>query len=184
MRKWAPLFLVLSLIMVCCSPEDGQDGAIGPRGEQGEQGEDGEQGEPGTANVIYSEWTTLDFGEPPINETIVYDFIMTDVVTQQIKDNGLVMVFGRSIIGSAYRYFSLPYTRFQVSQYYEFELSENHDDILVWLRSTDGGPIGQAYLNEFRYVIVPGGIPAKGESYKDYRKMSYKEIVEHFNIPE
>ncbi|MEX0275868.1 MAG: hypothetical protein AB3N16_15965 [Flavobacteriaceae bacterium] len=198
MKNVTALFLLILMVMGC-SPEDGQDGAIGPQGPQGEQGIQGPQGEPGTdgqdgdqgpqgetgtANVVYSEWITVDFGEFPILETIVSEWLGTDDFTQEVKDTALIMVYSRLISGSGYRYYTLPYTDYATAQHFEFTPSEHTENLLIWLRSIDGTNIISPRLSEFRYVIVPGGIPAGGKSNLDYAKMSYKELIAHFNIPE
>ena len=45
--------------------------------------------------------------------------------------------------------------------------------------------IDPANNNKFRYILIPGGVPAgRGITPPDYSKMSYHEICTKFNIPE
>ncbi len=127
-----------SVLFLTCS-KDGENGGIGPKGNQGEQGiagtdgvgeqgiagsdgqgEQEEQGETGTANVIYSDWITLDFGDTPINTTSISQNVDVPDLTQEIKDNGVVLVYSRNTINALdYEYYTLPYHRYNPDfQYY------------------------------------------------------------------
>ncbi len=193
--------IACSMMFVLGCSKDGEDGAIGPQGSQGEQGlqgttgasgetgtdgEDGAQGiqgEPGTANVVYSDWITLDFGETPINETSVSQNIDVPDLTQEIKDNGVVLVYSRRILGGSYHYFTLPYHRYSTNfQYFSHKFFAHVNRINISITSIDGNPIFAAYFTEFRYVILPGGIPVSGKRAIDYSKMSYEKITAHFEI--
>ena len=73
------------------------------------------------------------------------------------------------------------------NEIYRYRLSEGltFSALYIETTTTDGGTNLFTYFNHYRYVIIPGGISSSGKSTSiDYRKMSYEEIVAHFNIPE
>lgn len=191
MNKVKTTLFIIILMVMGCSPEDGQDGAIGPQGPQGEQGiqgpsgedgEQGEQGETGTANVIYSDWIPSEFPEE-INGTFDQWSLEGTDLTQEDHDSSVILVYARR--GQLIH--QLPDSFYgSVQEHWNYRLLDANDDLIaIRVTSIDGNNIGQPYLNgDFRYIIIPGGIPTSGKSAKDYTKMSYEEICNHFNIPE
>lgn len=192
--------LALSVVIAlgACSAEDGQDGAIGPQGPQGEQGpqgpqgdqgDQGEQGETGTANVIYSDWIDSELDNNIIATGAGFDIDAPDL-TQEIIDEGVVLVFGRNIpgIGSP-DVFQLPFIT--GSNFYSFRV-EDAEVLRITVASIDGTSVGSPFFEDYRYVIIPGGQPATGTGpggigtsrELDFTKMTYDEIVELFNISE
>jgi hypothetical protein len=190
--------IVCSMILLLSCAKDGDQGPPGSKGEQGTQGEtgaaggngeqgaQGSQGETGTANVIYSDWFSADFGENPILSPGASDNFNVDEFTQEIKDNGLIIVYSRRDLGQGYSYFTLPYTRyFSTNQHFSSRFFAYNDRINISVTSVNGSDIISSYLTEFRYIIVPGGIPASGKNLAlDYKNLSYQELCNHFNIPQ
>ncbi|GGG16193.1 hypothetical protein GCM10011344_15950 [Dokdonia pacifica] len=183
--------LLISLV-ISCSPEDGEIGPQGPQGEQGvpgpagedgQDGEQGEQGETGTANVIYSEWIPSDFASPITDD---FDQFELDVpqLNEVLQDSGVILVYARR----STLIYPIPITFFgSLDENYNWRLLTTNDDIIaVRVNSTDGGVIGEPFLNdEYRYVLIPGGQEAEGGrtmSAQDYQNMSYEEIAHLFNI--
>ena len=156
------------------SGEDGQDGA------DGQDGQDGQDGEPGTANVIYSDWIPSPFNFNPVNTKSSNSFIIAPGLTDDIKDNGAVIVYGRSQGGVVYQ---LPAVLFGSNQSYSARPGTSFNLRLI-VESIDSGVIGESLiLVEFRYIIIPGGILDSGKSAAvNYSKMSYEEIAALFNI--
>ncbi|MEH6679512.1 MAG: hypothetical protein V7724_03140 [Sediminicola sp.] len=203
MKRTVILIQLLILVFFACSPEDGQDGAIGPQGPQGEQGiagqqgpagqdgedgQDGSEGEPGTANVIYSDWFTLPFPDD-INSTTNYGAgIVANDVTENIVNNSVTLIYGRSDTTVLIPQL-LPFSAFAEQQYYApgFRApteSSPTGRVSVTIYSMDGSPIGIPIFEEYRYVIIPGGIPTSGKSSIDYTQLSYEEIIDLYHIPE
>lgn len=161
------LFSVALVMAVGC---EGPEGPTGPAGPQGAQGEQGPEGPPGTANVYYSDWTPFDasnwsdaytrFGQMrrdyPIDEPLIDDEILA---------MGTVAVYIRIPGNAGDTVFSLPWVLHIVKplqQMLNFEL----DPQLITLNffdlvddSVDPGTFGD--IVEHRYVIIPGGMPAK-----------------------
>ncbi len=183
--------LLISLV-ISCSPEDGEIGPQGPQGEQGipgpagedgQDGEQGEQGETGTANVIYSEWIPSGFASPITDD---FDQFELDVpqLNEVLQDSGVILVYARR----STLIYPIPITFFgSLDENYNWRLLTTNDDIIaVRVNSTDGGVIGEPFLNdEYRYVLIPGGQEAEGGrtmSAQEYQNMSYEEIAHLFNI--
>ncbi len=211
--KWIG-FLTVLLVLLSCSAEDGEDGAIGPQGPQGEQGpvgaqgeqgEQGEQGPPGTdgqdgadgtdgtdgadgnANVIYSDWITVEPSAwaPPLGTatSLHNTTIMAPELTQEDLDTSVILVYLNLVfIGGANAVAPLPWN----DERAEFAISRLAiGEIILKLRSLDGEAfiVNPPIAFEFRYVIIPGGNPTSGKSpYPDFTKMTYNEVVAYFNI--
>lgn len=181
----------------------GEQGEQGPKGDQGEQGPEGPKGEPGndgqdgadgqngatgTANVIYSDWIPSGFPET-INGNFEQWSLIAPELTQEIHDTGVVLLYAR--VGLFI--YTVPITFFSGNEYWYFRLFDINDPLIaIRVDSIDGGDIGTPILNgDFRYVLIPGGIPANTDNpggitakTPDYAAMSYEEIAERFNIPD
>ncbi len=128
----------------------GDQGAPGAKGDRGPAGPRGEQGPPGTANVIYSEWIKLDF-----NDGSPWRTLEAPKITQEVLNTADIAVYGRSY-GTTY--YKLNY--------------ESYDGLTVTADFEVGGIVIQYRdqllfqpdhffeNNEFRYVIIPGGVKA------------------------
>ncbi|MEL6975616.1 MAG: hypothetical protein AAGL29_09520 [Bacteroidota bacterium] len=190
-------FLFSLFLLASCSGEDGEMGVQGPQGEQGPQGvqgeqgpqgDQGEQGETGTANVIYSEWIDSEFDNNVIATGVGFDIDVPDL-TQEIVNQGVVLVFGRNLPGlSSPDIMQLPFVT--GGNFYSFRI-EDPEVLRITIASLDGSSVGTPFFEDYRYIIIPGGQPAdtgdtitiKGEQL-DYSKMSYQEIITHFGIAE
>lgn len=154
---------------------DGEDGAQGPAGPQGEQGETG------TANVIYSDWIASEF-PASINSDFDQWEMFAPELTQEIHDTGVILVYARK--GTLI--YPVPVTFFgTVDENWNFRLLDINDTLIaIRVNSTDGGNIGEPFLNgDFRYILIPGGVAASGKSSIDFSKMSYDEVTAYFKIP-
>ena len=187
------LALSVLTVMGACSSEDGEDGAIGPQGPQGEQGpqgapgEQGEQGETGTANVIYSDWIESELDDDIIATGSGFDIDVPDL-TQEIVNEGVVLVFGRNVPGlGSPDIFQLPFIT--SSNFYSFRI-EDAEVLRITVASIDGTSVGTPFFEDYRYVIIPGGQRATGTGpgglgtsrEVDYTHMTYEQIVEIFGI--
>ena len=202
MKRTVILIQLLTLIFFACSPEDGQDGAMGPQGEQGltgpqgsagqdgedgQDGQQGEQGERGTANVIYSDWFPSKFPDDIAGANYVFS-VSEPNLTQEIVDKGVLLGYAKytssSDIGVVEQ---LPFHD-AISKIYTISFTvppaPNSERVFIVVRSTDGSPVGSTLFEEYRYVIIPGGVPTSGKSSIDYTQLSYDEILDLFNIPE
>lgn len=185
-------YLVLAVLIVSCSKDDGKDGAIGPQGAQGEQGpagaagtdgEDGAQGETGAANVIYSDWFDSELGDG-IGTASSFTFDAPEL-TQEIMDSGIILMYAKT--SSAESVYPLPITfsSTTINETYYFRSEGVTAALRIWVRQVDvdGVDVETPYLSRFRYVLIPRGSLVSGKSSSiDYSKMSYEKIVQHFNI--
>lgn len=202
MRGFAVLAVSIAFMIVAgCEGPEGPTGPIGPQGElgpqgtagtqgpQGEQGPPGEDGEDGNANVIYSEWITFDetnWNEPntiggqtrreyPISESQITDVILA---------SGTIAVYARfDVAPITNRVFPLPLILPLTSgneQQLAFELELG--TIIITLHDIEDHtiePVTFGSIGEYRYVIVPGGTPAKAKlpDFNDYQAvMNYYGI--------
>ncbi len=194
----AMLSLAIAVFLGSCSAEDGETGPAGPQGPQGEQGpqgadgaqgEQGEQGETGTANVIYSDWIDSEFDTNITDPAAGINLDAPDL-TQEIINQGTVLVYGRNVALPTSEIFPLP--QIISNDNHGFRVSDP-GSIRLTIVSLDGGAVGSRIIEDYRYIIIPGGQPAnpgggggitsKTESL-DFSKMTYEEVIAYFNIPE
>ena len=205
-RKFFSLLFVVSLLLACS--KDGEDGAIGPQGPQGEQGpagpagaagedgaqgaqgEQGEQGEPGTANVIYSEWVDTALGNAIAGSSQSFT-INAPEIDANILNFGTVLVFGRRLEilpGPVVNItvYALPIVFGAARQQSYFFVVNNSNQIMITVQANEEGEsVGDGtFLEQYRYVIIPGGVASSGKSFStaDYKNMSYEEVQELFDL--
>jgi len=183
--------ILTTVLFIACSSEDGEDGINGINGIDGidgADGADGEQGETGTANVIYSDWIQTNFINPnpaPTNIMGLATFSEGEINT--VAD--VVLVYGGNNLNGEFEIHQLPYIRIGNVQFtfglFGSDGTETGSTFLqVRTNTFDGTNATFQFFDSYRYVIIPGGNPVTGKSSVDYSKMSYKEVMAHFNIPE
>ncbi|WP_109438213.1 collagen-like protein [Aquimarina sp. AU119] len=203
-KKLVRLLMVLMISASIFSCSDGEDGAIGPAGPagvDGTDGVDGQDGVPGTANVIYSEWIDNGFelGDG-LGVSSASFVIESPEITEKVLEQGVVLVFGRRLTTVAEEVeidiYQLPYNFYNLNLQYRHRIEPQTGDkaiggIVIEVVSTDGTTVSGAVtlIQQYRYVIIPGGAPvapsSSGKSSSvDYSKMSYEEIKAQFNISE
>ncbi|MBZ4041546.1 hypothetical protein [Flavobacterium hibisci] len=173
MKTFKTLFaiLLLGVITISCSADDGTDGAEGPAG---------------TANVIYSAWISAPAGTP---ETIdgtsgLSTSIAVPQLTADIMEKGTVLVY--MSFGSATNTFTLPYTSTAggFTNTITAIASLNTIKLFRFKHANDGTTVGLPASLKWRYVLIPGGVAASTSKMAkpDYSKMSYEEVCAYFNI--
>lgn len=182
--------LFISSLLFACSKDDGQDGATGPAGPQGEQGiagPEGSQGETGTANVIYSDWVLAEYALPGAQAENFMGLATLSESDFNIGSDLLLVYAGNNIFSDSFEIFQLPYIHNQNLQF-GFGLfgtgAGNNTGLRIQVSTLDGSDSNFTFIDRYRYIIVPGGISTSGKSTLDYTKMTYEEIISHFNIPE
>lgn len=135
----------------------------------------------GTANVIFSSWTTLDSAvrDSTIDGSkIRVGDINAPQLSQEILDQGVINVYMR-FFGSEYM---LPHTGYAGGAANVLDFLPRLNTLLITRFTMDNsGSTGFNSSLEFRYVIIPGGVAAKNELSNDQlQKMSYREIQKLF----
>ena len=149
----------------------------------------GDDGPAGTANVKYSEWYTP---SPYKKDTVFgsWGFSYTkDVaeINQDILDKGSVLTFGKMT-----GYNSLVWPVDQVGQLpVNITYMQGGVTTDTWSATASVGKLKIRFVNDrniytsiatthqFRYIIIPGGVPMTGRS-----SLNYKDICRMYNIPE
>ncbi len=177
------IVMVSSLIFSC---SDGEDGAIGPQGEQGApgaDGQDGADGAPGTANVMYSSWIPVDYLVDGAQTTNLMGLEVFNA-SELNPETDVVLVYGQRTTASPNEgIYQLPYLFSSQNEYYTYGLFDTTGGTGLQIRvnTTDGGTNLFTFFQNYRYVIIPGGI---AKTSVDYATMSYEEIIALFKIPE
>jgi hypothetical protein len=171
---------VLALaLLIGCEGEQGPKGDPGEQGEQGIQGVKGDQGDPGTANVIYSEWATLDGvwrDTSMFGGSFKVNHLMAADVTEDIMDNGVVLCYA----SYASSVTPLPYTNSSYTMSFQLDPGKV---LFTTIKPDLTGGVELINTMEFRYIIIPGGTAAT-KAAVDYNSMSYSEVCSMFDIPE
>lgn len=168
------LLAILFTISACDGPEGptGPQGSQGPQGEQGVQGALGEDGEDGTANIIYSEWMAINWNIS--DGTNVKQMLISEPqVAKEFTNTGSLLMFARNATLDVNMAVALPFL--QGNDYLYFYALNGHDtlnDGIVFVaESVDySTPVKEFSNTEIRYVLIPGGVPAKmpASFYEDY----------------
>lgn len=171
---------VMVVAAVSCTGDRGPVGPEGPEGPQGPTGPTGPQGPTGTANVIFSAWTTV-ANMTAITDTIIdgsnlkITHFTAPELTSQILDEGVVLVYLRFSSGT----WNLPYTSDAGGKPNTIDFIAKPGDIILSRFSfDDSGSVSFSLALQFRYVLIPGGVPA-GANIMDYDDMQL-----YFGIPD
>lgn len=134
-----------------------------------EDGTNGIDGAAGTTNVIYSNWISPSFTSYATSEVAE---ISEPKINQNILDSGTILVFyklGNEVYSLNYYNLAASYSIVSV-----FSLGQIR---IVRSIPSNGG--------QFRYIIIPGGLPiARSSALIDTKKMTYSQICTFLNIPE
>lgn len=183
-------YLILTTILVVCfaiSACEGSEGPTGPQGPQGIQGPEGTQGiqgpqgEEGTANVIYSDWLDLDWNlvdEPDFKVMIIED----ENTSGDFRDSGALIMYYKIVDSEGTTgIFLMPVIDTQTRFDYFLVVNEEAgiDGMAVrYYRDSGSDPLPELD-GQIRYILLPGGIPAKMQSnfFNDYAA-----VREYFGI--
>ncbi|MDD3643222.1 MAG: hypothetical protein PHQ19_07170 [Candidatus Krumholzibacteria bacterium] len=159
------------------------------------EGPEGPRGPAGTANVIYSDWYSPEtwtlatvFGVHERSYTMT-----TASLTQDIIDNGVVMVYMR-FVGLNPEISQLPVTLADVNYSFLFRAQAGSIKVVYWIiASPTIDPVVIPPQNLVRYVLIPGGVideAAVGSGItgaqliRSLESMPYREVCELLDIPE
>lgn len=149
----------LGVLFTSCSTEDGKDGIDGIDGVDGAQGPAGQDG---NANVIASDWQTIQWDEAiPTAATMILEVPELDL-TDFVETGGVVMVYFKLRSGEeSFATFALPFM-FNSAKY-SFYTTTTADTGVIIVRAED--PDSQLILDiqndpdfTLRYVLVPANM--------------------------
>lgn len=179
--------IVFISVLVSCSGEDGEDGMDGidgVDGVDGADGQDGEDGEPGTANVIYSDWFDTEFTTEMDVSASSFDIDAPEIDNDMLS-SGTILVFANRTSGEDLLVYQLPIVFGGARQQsFFFRASEETITISVHANEQGQGVGGGSFLEQYRYILIPGGVSTSGKASVDYTSMKYDELLDFFNIPE
>lgn len=155
----------------------GQDGADGATGATGTAGADGAAGADGNANVISSGWYTLANSEWTANgnNKIITATKDDAEITQEVMDTAVILAYIDRGPGNSGVY-SLPIVELFSYTYY----INNVGGITYRHYKSDGGTVSAPTSIKFRHVIIPAS--TSGKSSIDFTKMTYEEVMDHFDL--
>ncbi|MEO7978658.1 hypothetical protein [Flavobacterium sp.] len=165
--------LLVAISTISCSSDDGTDGI---------DGIDGQTGATGTANVIYSAWITAPAAaaETLDNTSGMSTSINAPELSEDILAKGTILVYVSFGSGT----FSLPYTSTAGGFVNTITAVSSLKKIKLFrFRHDQAATVSIPTSLSWRYILIPGGVPATAKSAKiDYSQMSYEEVCMHFNI--
>lgn len=160
MKKVVLVFSAVLLLIGCA--KDGKDGVTGQTGTSGVNGNANVQSA-GSIALTSGNWTSIN--------SSYYSILNVAEVTQDVVDNGVVMVY----INRANGWSPMPLTAGVESYTFEFRLNE----VIVWVSNTDGSQTANPGNENFRVVVIPSSQKANGVDYNDY-----KNVMEVYNLKE
>lgn len=139
----------------------------------------------GTANVMYSSWTTIDSA---VRDTTIDQSVLKVVhidapqLSQEILDQGVINVYMK-FFGSIV---PLPYTGHSGGKASVLDFLPRLNRLYLTRFTLDNsGSISFSSYLEFRYVIIPGGVAVSSNLSKEQlNEMSYQEVKQRFGIRE
>lgn len=179
-------FLAIGLTSAACEGPTGSDGPQGPQGEQGPEGPQGPQGETGTANVIYSDWMNIAWNlvDGPTRKHMYVE--ESRVVEEEFMATGTLLMYLKLETPEDIVIAALPFTNRTDNLFYvigKAASGEGLEGIIMVLVATDSSTPVQSDWNDYqvRYVMIPGGVPAK---MKDDFLKDYEAVKEYYGIPD
>jgi len=218
MKIFTYVFMVIALAMTSCTGEDGadgqdgangidgtngtqgadgQDGADGTDGQDGQDGTNGQDGEDGNANVFSSGWIEFDTA---VWSDVTSEFgveyrnypIAESEITQDIVDNGVVLVFSRFVITGTAVY-ALPFTENitgadPAGQIVSYRFDP--DILTLKMRNVTGagdpGTFGGPGIAEYRYIVIPassaGTSPLEDMLDRGVDVNNYIEVMAYYGL--
>ncbi len=155
----------------------GIQGEQGPQGEAGEDGNDGQDGEDGNANVIDSGWIPADFISGRMR-------VEDQNLTFDVVNRSVIMVFGIWSDGEEY-IFQFPHQIAEEKFSYNLlnEAVGTSFAINFIVQGEDGFPIEEvSRCDAVKYFIIPANTLTGKNSSDSLTKMSYQQLMNHFNL--
>jgi hypothetical protein len=183
--SYLAIVLFAAIFIVACKKGDtGPAGPAGPAGAAGASGSAGPKGDSGTANVIYSAWidgsfTPEVYQDPSVPgqlDTLDFaDTLSAPKITSTILTQGDIKVYFNYGSAAAPDIIPVPFTDVFLNISVEFQVGK----ILLYSSAnlttqTQGG----VKYGQFRYVILPGSVPAS-VNVKDYNA-----VKNYFKLPD
>lgn len=161
----------------------GATGATGAAGPAGPAGPAGVPGAPGTANVIYSEWLDVAYAIDTIitfnnvKDTSYYSIITAAKLTADILNKGEIKVYWNLNTAANPYIVPIPYNDGFNTILPYFSVGNIELDAS---RNFGSGTISGVKVRQYRYILVPGGVPARSMiNWKDYN-----DVKKQLNLPD
>jgi len=181
------LFAVILAFAACSKDGDqgpaGNPGPAGPGGPAGPAGPGGPKGDTGVANVIYSDWLNVAFDSirdengVPTGDGFI-GAIEIPKLTKEILTKGVINVYFNLDSADAPYIVPLPYV--DPYLFVSFRASEGGIVILASHDLSSGNYPGEKVIQQFRYVLVPGGVAARSASGVDWK--NYKSVQQYLGL--
>ena len=161
----------LSVLLTSCSSEDGKDGLDGMDGAQGPAGQDG------NANVIASDWQTIQWSDDSIPNLASMLLEVNEVdVEEFIASGGTAMVYFKVTNDSNQEIHGLPYID-PFNTYFSFSIFTNtlNSGIKFNASNAENSVFGYQNISQFmiRYVLVPANVvETTGLNLNNYKETS------------
>jgi hypothetical protein len=186
--SYVAILLASAVLVYSCKKGDtGPAGPAGPAGTAGAAGPQGPKGDTGTANVIYSAWldaafqvadTAHDLPDPNAVDTL--DYLATfnaPKLTATILNQGVVKVYFNFGSAASPHIIELPFTDFVLGLNFSTQFVPGTIGVFCNLPLSTTTSNG-AKIQQVRYVIIPGGVPASVNT-KDYTT-----VKNYFKLPD
>lgn len=163
--------IIAGTCLAGCQPKAGDPGPKGDTGAQGPKGDTGApgpKGDVGTANVIYSPWTSVTFSG---SGSLYTGNLPAPKITQEVLDKADIRVYWNE----GGRVLTLPYAETLGTTTYTVHQR-------IYVGRVEFRASYALSTQQFRYVIIPGGIPSGRLASVDLT--NYAAVKAAFNIPD
>lgn len=169
--------LTIGFFAISCS-EDGKDGMDGINGINGLNGSNGANGANGNANVVGSqEFTTSAANWSSSGGGLFWQTNLTgaSIITQNIVDRGIVLVFRKYVANGLAQWAPLPDTNTNVNISYTYGLGV----ISFFTQSTNATIIPNPGVITFRYVVIS---PSNKLAHPNTNWNDFEEVKKVLNL--
>ena len=186
LHSYVAIVLASAVLVFSCKKGDtGPAGPAGPAGQNGTAGPQGPKGDSGSANVIYSAWMDGSFvpdlviQDPNDNtklDTLEWaDTLNAPKLTSAILNQGSIKVYFNAGTATNQLVIPVPYSDVFINISAQFVVGK------IFLYSSQDlstQVISGAKAGQWRYVIIPGSVPASVNT-KDYNS-----VKNYFKMPD
>ncbi|SEW54402.1 hypothetical protein [Chitinophaga arvensicola] len=183
------MFLFAALVAFAACSKDGAQGpagnpgAAGPAGPAGPAGANGPKGDTGVANVIYSQWLNVTFDTIRDQNNVAttdgfVGFVDVPKLTKDILTKGTINVYFN--LDSADHPYIVPLPYVDPYLFVSFRAEEGGLTIIASHDFSSGNFPGQKIIQQFRYVLIPGGVAARSANVVDWK--DYKSVQRYLGL--
>lgn len=171
------LFVFLIIIALAGFSCEGPVGPADPEGLTGSEGPQGEKGDPGSVDIIYSDWSQLDWNLNDSSTYLYHKMEVNELTEEFIESGGVLLMY----IKFENHIYPIPFSGGNDYINYNISIPGN---LMISVGTYDGSGV-EAFLEEgeYRYILIPGGVLTNGIQGK-LDLTDYNSVKAYYGIPD